>query len=99
MPGTTPCLQFTYLINAALDLPVHNEDASAEQDSTDASKPERWVCAYRRHASSRRVRLHCKVRTHCGCCFYLTPAATNSPRTQMRLIPCTEVRSLSLSAR
>src|SRR6267378_8455283 len=42
--GEAPWLQFTNLIDAALDLPMHEKNASPEKDGTECTnKPERWV--------------------------------------------------------
>src|SRR6266550_4701893 len=42
--GEVPWLQFTNLIDAALDLPMHEKNASPEKDGTECTnKPERWV--------------------------------------------------------
>src|SRR2546422_1000825 len=42
--GEAPWLQFTNLIDAALDLPMQEKNASPEKDGTECTnKPERWV--------------------------------------------------------
>src|SRR5213083_2907416 len=42
--GEAPWLQFTNSIDAALDLPMHEKNASPEKDGTECTnKPERWV--------------------------------------------------------